>query len=363
MTAHALASPALSALQESDFVKDVSEAQKAPENASLCTTYAQVRGFYHNSIKASEICRETIVDWLLFAGHVGPAQQIDTCGRSFLRLEDPKGHQKWTRLYCHNEFCPTCGRVGSKEHKRRVQRAANRLAWPGILGYIVFTLPKEISMNMPDKDILSDLTKKAWQIVKKNFKTPGGMSRIHLMGEDPGCLHIHINMLFPVLSEDKRGKVPQETLEKVRGQWTKAVNNMFNLNLENTNIFYKFATKINRKVHQIKYVLRPVVTPGRFLTLSDEDRERVLSLRKWHNTRWYGELSNSKYKEYLKSLGIDIEALEEKQDGLLCPVCGERYHVIGIVSEQDVPKKHLRWLDDDTLVDFASFLALNQGDP
>jgi hypothetical protein len=344
------------------FAEDLDLEFGAPEG-SLCSIPAQVVKKTYNRFKVEDLCKEEVTDWLSFNGETPLADRINFCGTSFVHLEDSKGNQKYARIRCKNELCPVCGTKNSAVHIRRVRRAATRLLWNGLLGYFVFTLPAEISEARPDKDVINDITKKAWLIVKQEFETPGGLSRIHLMGDKPGKLHIHINFLFPLLTADNRGMISKEKIEKVRGLWTKTLNETFKLNLKESNFKYRFADLPGKKVNKIKYVLRPIVTAYKFLTLSDEDKKYILSLRKGHNTRWYGELSNSKYKKYLLDRGIDAEKIEAEIDGLLCPVSGEKYHFVDIIPQSALPLHNLRWLDEDTLVDFGTFAYMQANDP
>jgi hypothetical protein len=337
--------------------------QESNEQATLCTYYDQVRGSVYNRPKIKEICKENVVDWLFLNGYQALSGRIDSCGTSFVHLEDSKGHEKYARIHCQNEICPSCGNKNSFLHLKRVRRAAARLLWNGLLGYFVFTIPAEISESRPDREIINKLTKKAWDIVKKNFDTPGGLSRIHMIGEKPGKLHIHINFLFPLLNEGNRGMISKDKIKHIRDLWTDTLKAIFKIDLRESNFKYSFADKPGKKIHKIKYVLRPIVTAEKFLTLSDEDRHYILSLRKRHNTRWYGDLSNSKYKKYLNDRGIDIDTIENEIDGLLSPLSGERYKYIGIVKESELPRHRLRWLDADTLVDFATFAHLSAESP
>lgn len=339
----------------------LSAGQISTESASLCTTYAQVRGHSYNSIKVKELCNDTVVDWLDENRHPGIARAIESCGRSFAHFEDDHGHKKYVRVYCNNEICPTCGKDRSKVHLKRTHRAFPRLSWSDVLGYWVFTLPSEVSADMPDKKVLGKLEKAAWEIVKKNFNTPGCVSRIHLMGEKtPGKLHIHINILFPVFNANKKGKVSSEVVEKTKKDWTEYVNKTFKLSYEKIDSKYQFAYKPGQKYHKVRYILRPIVSARLFLTLSDADKERVLSLRGWHNTRWFGELCNSKWKKYLTSRGIDIEALQkldEKNDLLSCPICGDRYRYI---KTEALPKGQIIWIDDDVAIDRESYWIMRR---
>lgn len=334
----------------------------APFSSSLCSYTDQVQGSGYTPFKIKELCKEEVVDNLERLGYLDVAYRVKECGTTFVHLKCENGHEKYGRMHCQKDFCPTCGVNGSTPHKRRVVRALDRLIWAKILGYMVFTLPKEVSAQRPDKESLYYMSKKAWEIVKKNFKTPGGMVRTHLMGEEPEDLHVHINVLFPVSTPDGLGKVPQETLENIRRDWTQIVNNFFELNCVTTNVYYKFALQVGKQIHKVKYVLRPIVTPGRFLTLSDKNKHYVLSLKGWHNTRWYGKLSNCQYKEYLQSKGFDPRGREGKDIGLSrkCPVCGSPYKFVEIIHKDNVPRNQLRWVDKDTLVDFSTFDYLSK---
>ncbi len=328
--------------------------------APLCPQYAQVIPKNYNRFKVKELCKEDVVDWLFLNEHISLATRIDTCGTSFVHLEDSFGGQKYVRLRCKNELCPTCGEKNSSAHKRNVRRASLRLLWNGLLGYFVFTIPAEVSESRPDKETINDLTKKAWVIVKENFKTPGGLARIHMLGDKPGKLHIHINFLFPLLTIGNRGEVPGEVIKKVRDLWTKTLNKMFDKTLKESNFKYGFADKTGKKINKIKYVLRPIVTGEKFLCLSDEDKRYIMGLRKGHNTRWYGDLSNSRYKKYLLDQGIDVEKMEDDIDGMISPLTGEKYHYIGIVPADEMPRERLRYLDPDTLVDFQTFAVIKE---
>lgn len=327
---------------------------------NLCSNTDQVRGSNYNVLKVKELCKFSIVDNLIALGFEDIAYKVNECGTTFVHLRDKNGHEKYTKMYCKNDFCPTCGQVNSAAHKRRTVRALDRLIWADILGYMVFTLPKEVSAMRPGKETFNYLSKKAWEIVKDNFETPGAMTRIHLMGEEPETLHIHINILFPVLSE--LGKVPQETLDNIRTAWTRVVNNFFELKCEVTNVFYKFALLSGKRVHQVNYVLRPVVTPDKFLTLPEECQQYVLSLKGWHSTRWYGKLANGQYKKYLQSKGINPAAYENQDISVTkkCPICGEQYKFVEIIHQDELPKGQVRMIDKGIWVDLETAAYLIQ---
>lgn len=329
---------------------------------SLCTPLAQVLDFDCNNFQRMALYKQETVRWLANNSFWKEAYKVEHCGESFIHLKCNLGHEKYVRLYCKCEFCPTCGDDGSREHKKRTARARDRLTWAPIIGYLIFTLPGTVSENRPSVQTLKDMQKEANDILKRNFNAPGSMSRYHLMGKAVGKLHIHLNILFPLLGTNGLGKVAPEKLEKIRKEWTFVVNKYFGLSLKNTDIFYSFAATDKKKYHKIKYVLRPITGTFEFYTLSNEDKKYILSLRGWHNTRWFGKLSNNSYKKYLLSKGIDPARHQDEDPYLshVCPVCEGRYRYQGIVSQKDLPRGRLRWLENDILIDLETYAYLKE---
>lgn len=327
---------------------------------SLCTPHGQVPLSGPNPHENKDLQKDTVVRWLDDNGYMAKGSQVLNCGQNYVHLKDKNGHEKYGKMHCSNEFCPTCGQKGSRAHKTRSTRARDRLMWAPVLGYTIFTLPKEIAQSKLTPKMLNRLEKESYNIVKNNFKAEGGMVRIHLMGDDVGTLKTHINVLFPLLGTNGIGKVDVTIIEAARKDWTNFINDYFCLTLKTTDIHYNFATTSKKKAHKIKYVLRPIVDAFMFMTLSDQDKHYILSLKGWHNTRWYGQLSNNSYKQYLKAKGVNPTKYEDDDIYLSnkCPVCGERFRYVDIVHKNDLPLYRLRRIDNDTLVDFEVYAAL-----
>ena len=303
-----------------------------------------------------------VTQWLFSHGHSDIASKLLSCGHSFTRLRDKNGHEKYGRMACKKEVCPRCGRKGSRVHKTRVIRAKDRLMWAPVLGYYVFTLPEQISAMRLPREILNRLEKESCDIVYRHFKSEGSMARIHLADNKIGRLRIHINVLFPITGTNGIGRVENIIINAVRKEWTDFINKFFCLNIEEADANYSFATIRAKKAHMIKYVMRPIIDAFMFMTLSDEDKEYIISLGRWHNTRWFGKLSNALYKKYLLSKGID-PTKHLKEDVYLsniCPICNEKFRFIDIVSRSDLPLHRLRFVDNDTAVDFEIFAKLKE---
>lgn len=330
------------------------------------STYVHIQAKLAPAFSPNDLCKEWVVEWLTKNHYEKKALQVHTCGTKAVSLQCPNGHQKRVRMTCRLEICPRCGQKGSLAHKRRYLRAMDRLIWAPILGYMVFTLPREVSDAMPSKDDLSKIEKEAVRIVQDNFDTPGCMARVHFMGEEISRLHIHINVLFPITDKSGTGTVPQATLDNIKQCWTLFVNKTFNLDRKVTNVFYKFKTSPVKMRHVIKYVTRPVVVAEKFLSLSNEAKNWYLTFAGWHNTRWYGQLANCKYRKYLEAQGFDYVANQEKDIALAkkCPVCNEHYKYQDIIDVRNIPKNQFRQIDKDVWVCLETFVALkNKASP
>ena len=338
----------------------------AEKSTGPSSTYVHIQSKLTEPFSPNDLCKSWVVEWLAKNNYEKKALQLHTCGLRAVALACSNGHQKRVRMTCHKEICPRCGAKGSLAHRERYLRALDRLLWAPVLGYMVFTLPREVSDLMPSRKQLSKIEKEAVEIVKANFDTPGCMARVHFMGEEIEHLHIHINVLFPIVAASGKGQVPQETLNNIRQLWTVFINQTFNLQNNATNVFYKFATTPEKMRHKVKYVTRAVVVAEKFLSLSNEAKHWYLSLTGWHNTRWYGQLANCKYKEYLKEKGFDLQAHEEEDIACSkkCPVCGEKYKYNEMIDVKEIPWSQFRRLDADVWVDLETFAALkNKASP
>ncbi len=327
--------------------------------------YLDIQGKLETPFDINELEKDHVSQWLVRNDYEGESLRINYCGAKVISLKCLNGHQKLVRTTCHKEICPRCGKKGSLAHRKRHMRALDRLLWSPILGYVIFTLPRHVSDLLPDKKQLSDIEKKAIKVVQENFSSPGCMVRTHLMGEDSGHLHIHINVLFPITNTGGRGKVPKDVLSDVRQQWTQYINQKFNLKEKVMNIFYKFTTEEMQMRHRIRYVTRPVVTAKKFMTLPDSEKKWYLSLKGWHNTRWYGKLANCKYKEFLKEKGLDPTARLEEDIATArkCPVCRERYRFVESINVEEINDNQFIRLDNNIWVDFEIFAAMKAQPP
>ena len=332
------------------------------ETDPLCTTTDQVFPERRKSYALVALQKKRSVDWLERGSYFSDAKSLASCGSHFAYFRCSGGHEKSTKMHCRKEYCPVCGELDSREHKRKVIRAKDRLMWASTLGYTVFTLPREVSQSRPDVDTLKYLSKKAWEITERHFPTVGGTVHTHFMGNLPARFHIHFNVIFPITGSDGVGVVDPGVLDRVRADWTAVINSFFDLDIPRANIHYRFAATATQKGHLVKYVFRPVVNADMFDSLSEDGRHYYMSLKGWHNTRWFGKLANCSYKDFLSGMGVEL-AKEENADPHLsnvCPICSSKFKFQGVIHKDDLPTTQMRWLDCDTLVDFGLYSAIKE---
>jgi hypothetical protein len=336
-----------------DEILPGSHAISDPPNDPKTAPYVHQQTKLTSSFDINELRSRSVVEWLNLHNYEKQVTALRTCGKGYAHLECSGGHVKYVQISCRRDYCPVCGEKGSKEHMRRSARVADRLLWAPVLGYFVGTLPKEIQGKPLDRKRLRKLSRGLWKIIQRHFTTQGCVIRYHLLGNSKGKFHIHINVLFPITDPAGRGKVEQRTLDLAQKEYTWLVNRVFDLEEKVCDIHYSFATTKKKMFHKIKYVMRPIVTTEDFIMLTDEEKHFIIDLEGWHNTRWFGSLSNAHYKKFLRASGIDPEARIKRDIELspVCPVCGGRFRYLGVVSKDDIPRNRVRpytvgvWVD------------------
>jgi len=280
------------------------------------------------------------------------AENILGCENNYHFLACSGGEPLYKLCNCRKEYCPICGRKNSQLHKRRAERAYDRLMWAPILGYFIPTLPKEVRNLFPDKKIQKELGAIFVEILKGYLPDNGYLSVWHLMGEKLGVIHPHLNILMPI--EGDKGMIHPDILAEIKEDWRCAVNDYFSLSVPKINLRYRFYTTERQRKHKIKYVLRPIVTFEKFMSLPDDIRVKILDLKNFHNVRFFGELANHKYKKFLKGKGITIEEREIKK----CPFCGTKFVYQATVSKWSLKDKDLVAKDEYTLISKTLSLKL-----
>ncbi len=326
---------------------------------SLCSEKYQV--IQHTGISGTSkiLGKKELSDWLEQNGYIDEAWKLAECGLKFGHYVCGCNKDYYYRQDCGREYCPRCGAKDSYYHSRRVMRAAEHFIFAIPWGKLIFTMPKAISESRLEKRYLYMIQKTVWEVAQDNFGMAGALIVLHPIGEPKNGLHVHYEVLFMIQGTFGKAKVPPEVLERTKKAWALKLNEMFNLNLETTNIEYKFKLEKRRKWHMLQYALRPVCTEEAMNQLSDEDKKWILGLKGFHRTKYYGEISNSKLHAFLRKSWApitvrDIPPLEKK----VCPFCKTKMRYIGWCFESDINKMNFVKYSERIYIDRVDALML-----
>lgn len=305
--------------------------------------------------------RDNIANFLYNSGRFEKADQIMSCGTKWMRKACSNGHTKLSRKTCSIPYCPVCSKKGSWLNKRRAKRLRSALlGYSGGLGHIVLTLPKDLSASLPDSAQLGKLYKKAWELMKDWLDAPAAVVVLHFCGDESKGLHLHFDCTFPIL-EPGANFFAAGILEKVRQHWTMAVNTIFRVGFkyENAVIYYNYAEEQEKQLHLIKYVTRSTIAADKFVDLTNEEKEYIVTLSSKNNIRYYGELAGKKKPVFQakhqnkKAFDMILQDPTEALDYDICPICNEKMKVVK--DEKGRPK--FDFLDDINLRNFVRYNA------
>jgi len=264
---------------------------------------------------------------------------VMSCGSKWISAEC-KGnseHRYYIELNCRKEYCPRCGLKDSKVHKERVKNVMNRLNHIERFSTLTITVPKEFSELFLERSKLDSFYKAGMRVAKEIGE--GGFARIHFFGDKKETwleLHPHLNLLIVdggYLEYEKLGDIKRSVGRSFRAIIGQDVP---------VNLHYQFYRKQgdvwldskgnkckgNILRHKVRYITRATVGYERMkewefglksslLELLEGDKE---SHKRIHLMRWFGNMSNNKYKKTIaEKLGAG--ALDGESEKMLCPCC------------------------------------------
>jgi len=261
-----------------------------------------------------------------------------SCGSRWINAEceGNSGHRFFIELHCGKEYCPKCGLKGSKVHNKRVKKAMLRLNHIERFSTLTITVPKEYSEMFLERSKLDSFYKAGIRVAKEIGE--GGFARIHFFGDKKETwleLHPHLNLLIV-----DGGYLEYEKLEDIKRSVGRSFRAIIGKDVP-VNLHYKFYRKEgdvwldsrgnkckgNILRHKVKYITRATVGYERIKGLEyglkeslmegdKESHKRILLMR------WFGSMSNNKYKKTItEKLGVG--ALDGESDKMLCPCCNE----------------------------------------
>lgn len=234
------------------------------------------------------------------------------CGKTAALMSTADFEDFIHRVNCWKHWCPRCGGKNGIIHKARKQAVHRRVDLEMVnIRQAIFTVPDRYREKFHSKKGLNQLVQAAKRIKEKYYgKEKGAIAYIHVYGDkDLSVWNPHINIH---VIEDLSVKLKEspERLAAICESWRRALIGMGCVGCEVVDFNYSFKVSKIKKLHAVKYMSRPTWN-GETLDLVDEvDRlVLVLGLKGFQYIRFWGELSNRRYRE-----GAVHEIREAKKD-------------------------------------------------
>lgn len=334
--------------------------QVPPRNKQLDLNYldnnAQVGGSPKSEIKTDTLEEESeklkSELWSLVHGEMARSK---LCLRTAAHFDGTKVHEDNSVslfhhvLNCRKPWCEVCGGKQGVIAKTR-KRAIFKRFKPTNYGMrqFVFTVPMEIRPFVQSRTKQNSLFEDAKQVTAKYFGDPEKTKRnpkgkvksycfgdklaigyLHVFGDpdkdgqyrkgDAGTFHPHVNV--QVFEESENLHLTQETLKQMRSDWAVRLKKYgkFNGEVDIHYLWLSRSAKARKKLHKIKYMVKPYLQENIFKVLQDGNLELLelltIDMKGFQFLRFWGGLANAK-KAFRDEAGIYPEELEELQDRL-----------------------------------------------
>jgi len=345
------------------FQHDVDGSVLAPDGADYLDIGDKVQEYVQGN-DLQEKCQaadlsKNVAAWLYENGMDNKAKAVLDCGSKWIRFACPTGHEMLKQKTCAIPYCPTCGKKGSWLNKRRAKRLRSLLlGYQGGLGHVVFTIPKQLSADLPDSQALGLLYKEAWKIMQNWLDAPAAVIVMHFCGDKTDGLHLHLDCTFPIL-EHGANWYSKGILEQVRFAWTMAINQVLKPpeRIDNAVIYYNFAEQQEQQLHLIKYVTRSTIPAEKFVALTNEQKLYIVKLSAKNTVRYFGGLAGSRKAAFVvKYQNKNALEMIESQDGEkieagICPICNVKMRPVKNAQGKIEPLR----LDDYPLRNFVKY--------
>jgi hypothetical protein len=213
---------------------------------------------------------------------------------------------------CRKQWCPHCGGKNGSIHKKRLNSILNRIDVDQInLRQIVFTVPEALRHAISSNDGLNFLFQAAKRVISKHFGNPeldkyghikrynlkdvGVIAYLHVFGETEGIFKPHINIHIKT-KKDQLMKLSKAKIEAIRESWLHEIKKL-DSKTEIVDVHYSFRNSARRNMHAIKYMSRPWSAADLEAAPRGIQRLLVLEMIGFQYLRFWGALSNCKYKD------------------------------------------------------------------
>jgi len=321
-------------------------------------------------------------DWDLDYLVKNEVHKASMCSAKYKVFETPDGQgHRCILMRCSRWFCTTCGGKGGVIHGKRMESVFNRLDIESVaMGQYVFTLPPQLWPHLQNKHILNLYYGMIHNLIERFFGEPkvcskskgpkyrlnkGVIAYIHLMGGkpyfDPEKFKPHVNV--HIIEKKSELKSPADldfshaSMDEIRKTYLRYLIKFCEKHsllpqdelsgLPLPKILYEPKYTPYQVFQAIRYMTRPMDINTLDTMMGKWNSQQryflVCGMKRYRYTRFWGRISDTKYREYLSYL----------TDGPIIAPKGKEplgYKFLGYMTEKEV---------ENLLQDKSSFAAVS----
>lgn len=269
--------------------------------------------------------------------------KADYCGKTYAKFTDVATETKkaYKQLRCFKWWCPTCGGYNGELHKHKNLSVLKRINVEDyFIRQFVFTVPDSLRDKFKSKEMINSLLSLVQRLIEREFGDYIGDKRngkgrlkerqyqlnkpvvayLHLDGEGMK-FNPHVNV--HIFEEHGQSyKLPKEKLRRIAKSYRKALRQKLRETIEQVNCHYSYKVGSENVRKAIHYMSKP--TDMEMIYHIDFDLQKLLciDLKKMRFIRFWGEASNSKFKN-------------NKKPSRVLEIKGEAYKFVEILSQAE----------------------------
>ncbi len=305
--------------------------------------------------RENEARREWVNDSVkMFEGILEAAKVTDEiskaniCQKTYAKFTDVATGRKtcYQQLKCYKWWCPTCGGWNGELHRHKYESVLRRITNDGyFIRQLIFTVPENIRSRFMNRKMIDSLFALVERLIKGEFGEHIGdklnsdgtvkekkyrlnipvVAYLHLDGDEKDTFNPHINIhIFE--KEDEHHKLSPDRLSRIRESYRKRLIHMLREDVPVVNIHYSYKLGTREMKRAILYMTKP--TDREMIDHIDFALKKLLclDLKRFRFVRFWGDASNSKYKQN--------HGARKNRSGMM-EINGEAFTLVGIITQSE----------------------------
>ena len=262
--------------------------------------------------------------------------KVDVCGKTYIQLMGRvSANDYYKRVDCEKWFCPKCGGLNGKIHKKRKRNIVDHFGGlealkSTTLAQFVFTVPMELRYYFKNRLGLNSLFRMVKRVIEKEYgKERLVVYYLHIFGDKDYTYHPHINVHVK-LAEKENPFLERSKLSKINEGYRKALEGYIREAVKVVDVQYSYRKGIRKVLHSKKYMARPIDGGALFKNNGDENYLRFLliQMKRFRYLRTYGGKKQMREEENILKEIKEIEG-----------VAGEPLMYVGVITASEFRMK------------------------